>query len=66
MKTYKLWIEIEEYDTETEEYRTLSDEGIVSPVPIATFTDLESATRFAEALGIDAPFREIALSPYWN
>ncbi len=66
MRTYKLWIEIEEYDSDTEEYRSLTDEGAVSPVPIANFTDLESAIRFAEALAIDAPVRDIALSPLWN
>ncbi len=63
MRTYKLWIEIEEYDSETDEYRSLTDEGVVSPVPIANFTDLESAIRFAEALAIDAPMREITPSP---
>ena len=66
MKTYKLWVEIEEHDGETGEYRSLSDEGSVSPVPIAHFSDLESAVSFAEALGIDAPVRELALEATWN
>ncbi len=66
VRTYKLWIEIEEYDSDTEEYRSLTDEGSVSPVPIANFTDLESAIRFAEALAIDAPVRGITPSPFWN
>ena len=66
MKTYKLWVEIEEHDTRTGEYRSLTDEGSVSPVPIAQFTDLESAVRFAEALAIDAPVLAIAQTPYSN
>ena len=66
MKTYKLWVEIEEYDLETGEHRSLSDEGTVSPVPIARFSDLGAAVRFAEALGIDEPISDVALSAAWN
>ena len=66
MRTYKLWIEIEEHDLETGEYRSLTDDGTASPVPIAQFTDLESAIRFAEALGIDVPVKDIALPSPWN
>lgn len=66
MKIYKLWVEIEEYDPQTGEYRSLTEEGSVSPVPIARFSDLESAVRFAEALAIDAPVRDFSGLPYWN
>jgi hypothetical protein len=66
VKTYKLWVEIEEYDQQTGEYRSLTDEGAVSPVPIAQFSDLESAVRFAEALAIDAPVRDLSPFPYSN
>ena len=65
-KTYKLWVEIEEHDLETGEYRSLSDEGMVSPVPIARFSDLDAAVQFAEALGIDGPVRDIVVSSTWN
>jgi hypothetical protein len=54
MKIYKLWIEVEEHDVETGVYRSLCDDGSVSPVPIASFSDLEAAVRFAESLGVDA------------
>ena len=66
MKTYKLWVEIEEHDGETNQYRSLSDDGSVSPVPIASFSDLDSAVEFAEALGIDTPAREIDIATPWN
>ena len=66
MKTYKLWVEIEEFDPTTGEYRSLSDEGSVSPVPIAFFSDLDSAVRFAEALDMEAPNENLALSARWN
>jgi hypothetical protein len=66
VKTYKLWVEIEEHDTLSGEYRSLTDDGSVSPVPIAQFSDLESAVQFAESLAIDAPVRDIAPSSFWN
>jgi hypothetical protein len=65
VKTYKLWVEIEEYDTSTGEYRSLTEEGSTSPVPIAQFTDLESAVRFAESLAIDAAVG-VPAAPYGN
>ena len=54
MKIYKLWIEVEEQDLESGVHRSLCDDGSVSPVPIASFSDLEAAVRFAESLGVDA------------
>ena len=66
MKTYKLWVEIEEHDLETGEYRSLTDEGTVSPVPIARFSDLDAAVQFAEALGIDVPVEDVAEAASWN
>ena len=66
MKIYKLWIEVEEQNLETGEYRSLCDEGGVSPVPIASFSDLDSAVRFAESLGVDAPTNDAAVSFSWN
>lgn len=52
MKTYKLWIEIEEHDDETEEYRNTTKEGDggAEPVAIGNFDDLASAIRAAESL----------------
>lgn len=66
MKTYKLWVEIEEYDPKTGEYRSLTDQGAFSPVPIADFSDFETAVRFAEALAIDGAVRDLSLQSLWN
>jgi hypothetical protein len=49
MKTYKLWIEIEEYDDTTEEYKSLSQTGEAEPVPIGEFETLEKAIAVAES-----------------
>jgi len=49
-KKYKVWAEIEEYDTETEEYKDLTRDGVVEPVPIGLFDTLEMAVKFAESL----------------
>lgn len=53
MKFFKLWVEIEEYDTETGLYRSLTDDGDASPVPIGSFRRLEDAVVFAEQLSED-------------
>lgn len=47
MKVYKVWIDIEEYDTTTED-------GVMRDAPgaaVATFATYEAAWRFAAALG---------------
>lgn len=49
MKTYKLWIKIEEYDSETDEYRDLSKTGEAEPVPMGTFNNLNDAVECAES-----------------
>jgi hypothetical protein len=54
MKTYKLWIEIEEHDTATGEYRNVTSCGDASPVPIAEFDTLAEAIRLAELFAMDA------------
>ena len=66
MKLYKIWLDIEEHDTETGGYRSLAEDGEVSPVPVGQFSSLEAAVRFAESLGIDLPRDQIAHSAYWN
>jgi hypothetical protein len=53
MKLFKLWIEIEEYDTQTGLYRNLTSDGSASPVPVGSFRSLEEAVIFAEQLGED-------------
>jgi hypothetical protein len=53
MKTYKLWIDIEEHDLDNDERRSLVDFGEALPVPIAEFGDFAAAVRFAELLSID-------------
>ena len=53
MKTYKLWIEIEEFDPRTGEYRNVTTEGEAAPVPIAEFSTLEEAIRLAEFFAMD-------------
>jgi hypothetical protein len=61
MKTYKLWIEIEEYDDETDTYRDVTEhshrpivdgEGEAEPVPLGIFEDLDEAVAKAEALNM--------------
>ena len=49
-KTYKVWAEIEEYDSDTQEFRQITKEGIAEPVPIGVFDTLEEAVTFAEGL----------------
>lgn len=46
MKTYKVWIEIEEYDTETQEGKTLDAPGAA----LAEFKAYEDAWEFVERL----------------
>jgi len=53
MKLYKLWLEIEEFDTSSGEYRNLAEEGWVEPVPVAIFSNLEQARVHAEAHAMD-------------
>lgn len=53
MKLYKLWLEIEECDTDSGEYRNLSEEGEADPVPVAVFTQLSEAQIFAESFAMD-------------
>ena len=53
MKTYKLWIEIEEFDPRTGEYRIVTTEGEAAPVPIAEFSTLGEAIRLAEFFAMD-------------
>jgi len=59
MKFYKAWIALEEYDTETEDYRDLCDAGEVEPVPLGWFDDLERAVdtieSMANSVGGDGP-----------
>jgi hypothetical protein len=52
MKVYRVWIEIEEYDGETEEGITVPFLDIAST---ATFDNPEDARRFALALHAQAP-----------
>ena len=53
MKFFKLWVEIEEYDSESGQYRNLTSDGEASPVPIGSFRSLEDAVLFAEQLAED-------------
>ncbi len=53
MKFFKLWVEIEEYDSESGQYRDLTSDGETSPVPIGSFRSLEDAVLFAEQLAED-------------
>lgn len=53
MKLYKLWIEIEELDVDSGEYRNLSEEGLAEPVPVAVFSNLSEARCYAEAFAMD-------------
>ncbi len=53
MKLYKLWLEIEEHDLGTGEYRNLAEEGLAEPVPVAVFSCLEAARTHAESFAMD-------------
>ena len=53
MKLYKLWLEIEEFDVESGEYRNLAEEGMAEPVPVAVFSSLEQARVYAEYFAMD-------------
>lgn len=53
MKLYKLWLEIEEFDVASGEYRNLSEEGTADPVPVAVFSTLAEAQSYAEAFAMD-------------
>ena len=47
-KHFKVWIELEEYDPETDEYTSL--EGYLNFAATGTFDTLEEAEAFAEAI----------------
>lgn len=49
-KAYKVWAEIEEYDSVSGKYRNITEEGIAEPVPIGVFNTLEEAVAFTEGL----------------
>ena len=64
MKLYKLWLEIEELDVASGEYRDLSDAGVTEPVPVAVFASLDQARAHAEAFAMDGgrhrpPWRDL-------
>jgi hypothetical protein len=48
MKSYKVWIEIEEYDDETENGETV--DGALGVASTADFGTLDDAIQFAERL----------------
>ena len=64
MKYFKLWVEIEEYDSETGLYRNLTSNGDASPVPVGSFRHLEEAVVFAEQLAEDQSIVDMPLLPY--
>lgn len=53
MKSYKLWIDIEEHDLDNDERRSLVEFGEALPVPVAEFSNFEAAVQFAESLSLD-------------
>ncbi len=53
MRLYKLWLEIEELDVDTGEYRNLTEEGAAEPVPVAVFSSLGQAQAYAESFAMD-------------
>ena len=64
MKFYKLWVEIEEYDSESGLYRNLTTDGEASPVPVGSFRRLEDAVVFAEQLAEDQELVEFPFLPH--
>ncbi|NHZ73535.1 MAG: hypothetical protein GWP16_03585 [Nitrospirae bacterium] len=64
MKFFKLWVEIEEYDSETGLYRNLTSDGDASPVPVGSFRRLEEAVIFAEQLAEDQMIMDLPLLPH--
>lgn len=64
MKFFKLWVEIEEYDSETGLYRNLTSDGEASPVPVGSFRSLEDAVVFAEQLAEDQTIVQSAFLSY--
>ncbi len=64
MKFFKLWVEIEEYDSETGLYRNLTSDGEASPVPVGSFRSLEEAVVFAEQLAEDQSMADFPFQPY--
>jgi len=53
VKLYKLWLEIEEFDSTSGEYRNLAEEGVAEPVPVAVFSSLEHARVYSESFAMD-------------
>lgn len=53
MKTYKVWVVIEEHDEETDEYRDVTD-----LVSIGSFVDSDEAMNFVDELYVNAPYIE--------
>ncbi len=49
-KTYKLWIEIDEYDDKTGEYKNITRSGRAEPVPLGVVSSLHMAVQKAESL----------------
>jgi hypothetical protein len=66
MKTYKLWVDIEEHDLENDERRSLVDFGEALPVPIAEFSDFHAAVQFAESLSLDQLLEGLGEQPITN
>ena len=64
MKFFKLWVEIEEYDSETGLHRNLTSDGEASPVPVGSFRCLEDAVVFAEQLAEDPSIVDFPFLPY--
>lgn len=52
-KTFKLWIHIEEYDHDTDDWTDLTDFNKVEPVPIGLFPNLKAAVSAAESVATD-------------
>ena len=50
MKLYKVWLEVEEYDTEKDSYKDIVDSGEVEPVPLGWFTNKKEAVGCMESL----------------
>lgn len=60
MRTYKLWIEIERYDDETDECMDITNgdasDEFTEPVPIGEFATLDEARDYAESIATDKPY----------
>jgi hypothetical protein len=65
-KIYKLWIDIEEHNLDSDEFRSLADYNEAAPVPIAEFSDLEAAVDFAESLSLDGHLERLGIPTIVN